>query len=39
MCPFVSLPEKDDGRWGQGFASEKKKRRELEPIRGSNRAR
>jgi bifunctional non-homologous end joining protein LigD len=24
-CPFVNLPEKEAGRWGQGFTSEKMK--------------
>jgi len=22
-CPFVTLPEKDSGRWGQGLTAEK----------------
>jgi ATP-dependent DNA ligase len=25
MCPFVNLPEKDAGRWGQGLTAEKMK--------------
>jgi hypothetical protein len=24
-CPFVNLPQKDAGRWGQGFTAEKMK--------------
>lgn len=24
-CPFVNLPEKEEGRWGQGFTAEKMK--------------
>jgi bifunctional non-homologous end joining protein LigD len=24
-CPFVNLPEKEAGRWGQGFTAEKMK--------------
>ena len=24
-CPFVNLPEKEAGRWGQGFNAEKMK--------------
>jgi len=38
-CPFVNLPQKEVGRWGEGFTSEKMKRRcgpTLELLRSSN---